>query len=150
MHEQHVQKCRGLPSAFRWFPREAPLGTWCRREKSKTLATNPTPPAVPVPVQPTPTLTSSWGSGRSAFFETWWTTPQSVYRYTPVTNSLHLWVFRRRPGYPVHGSNTRVFSELLKRASTFSLKKPGDTREADIDVSTSDGSTSYKKGALPR
>lgn len=50
--QQHVQKCRGLPSAFRWFPREAPLGTWCRREKSKTLATNPTPPAVPVPVQP--------------------------------------------------------------------------------------------------
>lgn len=69
----------------------------------------------------TATLTSSSASGRSAFFETWEPTSQHDYSDTSIPKSLYLLVFKSRTGYPVQGSKSTVFSELLKRKSTFSL-----------------------------
>lgn len=77
------------------------------------------------------TLTSSSASGRSAFFETWEPTEQRDYSYT---STLYLLAFKSRTDYPVQGSKSRVFSVLLKRASTFSLKNPGDTSHITLTL----------------
>lgn len=93
----------------------SPLGNLVQGRQIRDFSYNSTSSSTSI----TPaTLTSSSASGRSAFFETWEATEQRDYSYT---STPYLLAFKSRTDYPVQGSKSRVFSALLKRASTFSL-----------------------------